>query len=375
MTEDKSKTLHHLENASVYEPFRDLLGDREPVSLPGDGVSTPKYENPPEEHKNLMNRLIYSGIVIPEKYDGTQDPQIWLDDYEDIANCNLWTENDKFARLISVLEGAPKDWFRNERKRNPAFNWTLFKIGLKDKYTNKCDNLLAYSKIMRRDQEKGEPLNSYWESKLGLIERTCPQMSTAERITHLFNGLKSGLYAKVIQKYVANPPETLEELYIMCKRAEDAYNFVQPRGEGSSRRIRFESNESREEQNQSSNRRERRDSPKPNDQMGQLVKAVQGLVRKIDDKERDDRRFNARRNAWTPRRESRETRTENERSQSSESGKRELSDQIEQTSSRSQRDLSNIQCYYCKENGHFANRCPKREQDRTKPKNELRRQN
>jgi hypothetical protein len=385
--EEKSKDLHHLESPSVYEGF-DLTG-RPLASIPGDGISTPKYEQPNEELKASMNRLVYSGIILPERYDGSSDPQVWLDDYNDIAAANLWNENDKFMRLISVLDGAPKDWFRNERKRNPRFNWQFFSEGLVEKYTNRVDSLMAHTRIMQRVQGKNEDLNSYWESKLGLIERVSPFMTTSEKISHMFNGLKPQLCSKIISKYVGTPPESLEQFYVMCKRAEDAYSFVQPRAEVTQRRAHFEVTEEPEAGTS------RRANKNTITQAEQLLRSMQGMYNRLEAREKELRRQAQRQNEWNPRRDFRDNGNrreppnmrdernqrdnrnmsrDNRRYNPPSNSPRQLTDEIRQTEERSRRDLSTIQCYYCKEMGHYANNCEKRERDNNTQKNE-RRQN
>jgi hypothetical protein len=318
MEEDKSHLLHHLESMSLYDTTNPV-DDRPVVSPPSERMATPAYQTTTIEQCGQMNRLVYAGLVLPDRYDGTGDPEVWLDDYESIADCNLWTESDRFMRLISVLEGAPRDWFKNERRRNPAFNWTLFKIGLKNRYTNQCRKLMAYNEILNRNQEKGETFNCYWESKLGLIERAMPTMSQNEKITHMITGLKHELYTKMVQKYVKKPPESLIDLYLKCKNAEDSINFVQ-NGEENPRRMRPDTPVPSNAASPKPRRRHQSNSSDSEDHMAQLVECMQSLVQRIEDK--DDE---------TKRQEKRDFLI---------------------------KDLSNARCYRCGEFRHYSRFCP-----------------
>ena len=216
--------LHHLETQSTYGAITQNAGRPMP-SIPEDGISTPRYEAPPEQHR--LNQIMYHGIINPTVYDGTTDPRVWLADYEDVADANLWDEDVKFKRLVSCLKGAPRIWFANEKKNNPAFNWIQFSRGLVANYTNSCDGLMSSINIMRRKQKKNEPFNNYWESKLNQIELTAPNMSIQEKMTHLLNGLKPELEAKIIPRYMASQPQTMGDLYQMIKRTDDAMAFTQ----------------------------------------------------------------------------------------------------------------------------------------------------
>src|SRR5213594_1803844 len=122
--------LHHIESASMYgDQLKDLKRPLPPILE--DGVSTPKYETLQDDTR--VSQIMYGGLINPIAYDGTTDPRHWLQYYSDVSDANLWTNDVKFKRLISCLEGAPLQWYRNEKFRNPTFNWPQFQKGLVEK--------------------------------------------------------------------------------------------------------------------------------------------------------------------------------------------------------------------------------------------------
>ena len=228
MTEPTTE-FHHLEAPSVYdEPHREYQRERRGTipSLPGDGISTPKYEVP-NGSKNVSQVML--GIITPHCYDGESNPKEWLAYFENVSEANNWNEDFKFKRLISCLKGSPLIWYQAEKLTNPTFNYPQFKKGLTEKFSNECDNFLSQINIMRRKQKPNETFNNYWYSKLSLMELTAPKMNPEEMIIHLFNGLRDGLYEKVLSKFIKKKPQTLEKMYNIIKAEDDAQTFTRSR--------------------------------------------------------------------------------------------------------------------------------------------------
>ena len=352
--------LHHLESASVYAEHMPNY-QRPAPPIPEDGPSTPRYEVPNEQRN--ISQIMYGGLINPIPYNGSTDPRQWLSYYSDVSDANLWSEDVKFKRLISCLEDAPLQWYRNEKQRNPTFNWTQFRRGLIEKYTNECDSFLSELNIMRRVQERNEPFNSYWENKRSLIELTAPQMSTKEKITQLFNGLRKELYDRVLPKYMATKPETLEEMYKLIKRADDAINFSQLRG--------------KELSNTQQTPREYVKQPYTgknfNQKDGQRFRKqglgeIKGLVdeylsqqlSKIGLAEGQNAKNRTVRFTEPKERANNDFRSNNGRNYGE---RNKFSNNTGTPSNQSKfqgRPMEEVQCWHCNDFGHFANRCPKK---------------
>ena len=374
--------LHHLESASVYgEQIREPLMNfhRTMPTIPED-ISTPPYEVPHEEPR--VNQIML-GLITPTSYDGTTDPREWLSYFNDVAEANLWNDDFKFKRLISCLKGAPLQWYRNEKSRNPSFNFTQFRRGLIEKYTNECDQFLSQINIMRMNQRKDQSLNEYWENKLSLIEMTAPTMSVAEKITHLFNGLNQDLYRKVISKYMTSRPETLEEMYRIIKRADDAMNFAtsrpaQPaeRFEGyrtSDRNRRFDNSpRGRPQFNQRTNNFGQRNQeikteaqPNQNSAINRLQRSFDSLSQRLSrlDFNPGQRQFNQDRRVTFADQPVRENRTQRPNFQRTnpvnpQGNNTQPKQNFENEGPIRRRDLSTVQCWTCGQLGHYSITCP-----------------
>jgi len=279
-------------------------------------------------------------------------------------------------------------WFFNERRKNSNFKWNHFKEGLMAKYTNTCDTLMAAAKIMRRKQMKGEPFNNYWESKLQIIESNAKSMPENEKMTHLLNGLEETLYSKVIEKYLGSPPTSIEQLYKMIKLTNDATTFSMPKVAFTQKKTRFDLSDC--EQFDSDDSQPKQTKHKHDAQMEKLIKSVQTLTNKMNDQQNRNRwnqqqqRTDNRRPNWPQdRRQTQPNNWSQDRRQAQQSNwstqpNTSTSNQVNQKpleqNERPRRDMSQVQCWYCNEFGHYANRCTKKQTSTQSPKNE-RRQN
>ena len=362
--------LHHLDSPSSYG---DLMRDptrRPPPMIPDDtGISTPKYETP-HEYRRMSQVML--GLITPEQYTGDTDPREWLAYYSDISDANCWDDDMKFKRLISCLKGSPLQWFRNEKMRNPDFNWQSFSDGLVSRYTNECSGFLSQYNVMRRNQGKNESFNSYWESKLSLIEINCPEMPEKEKVTHLFNGLNDELYNKVLNKFMSAKPEKIQALYEIIKKESDSMEFRQARQLG-----RIDGGIRRPDYNYRNRDQLRRDN-----QMDRLVKSFETLNQRLAQIEgRGQRQSN-----YNPPQERRVRFAED--SYQNKGPSNQNPDTIVKPNqsfrpnrqptgnyqNRPPRDLSTVQCWTCGQTGHYSTSCPTKPETKTEPKN-LRRQN
>jgi hypothetical protein len=219
--------LHHLETPSMYGEIQrepEIIHPRPPMALPvRDGISTPTYIVPNERSRDLLIPGLYA--IPPETFNGTKDPRRWLIQYEAISKANQWNNEMKFAQLIRALTDSPLLWYMNEiesaRKGGDYFGWDEFKRGLIDKYTNKFEGTLTEDEVLWLRQEDKESLNEYWEFKRSQMDIICPHLSEESKIGYLIKGLKPALKAKVWDKFVTKQPTDLVSAYDLVKKIDD----------------------------------------------------------------------------------------------------------------------------------------------------------
>jgi hypothetical protein len=385
---------HQLETPSTYAEGDFLQEARVLPTIPENVVpSTPRYEL---IDRKDVNQIILGGIIAPRVYSGDSDPTEWVKYYEMVCDANLWDNDVKFKRLISCLDGPPRLWFINQRNKNPNFGWAEFKAGVITNYTNQCDALLTLAKIQKRVQLPRENYNSYWENKVNLIETYAPKMELKDKLDHLFNGLDETLQAKVINKYVNNYPNSIDEMYTLVKQAADALNFVTPKGNSNQRRVRFESSSGTDDLNEgvvntnprrfNNNAPQRRDEsqnnrPQKDYRFERLVRSVDSLTQQLYRQQRNpgpsqqtgnnNRTFNPnyQRQNYQQRGYGNNYQAGVQSNSRPEVDNRNKGNNLESPvignntgQDRPQRrtapDLSTIQCYKCKNWGHYSNRCP-----------------
>ena len=388
-----AREFHHADDPELYADLLAPISDREEASryvheerseASRFNIQTPDYAIPNVRGNETNRQLNYGGLIRPNSFTGTTEPKNWLTEYEYIADANGWTTDGKFKRLVGYLEGNPRVWFFNERKKNPNFNWESFVQRFLDKYSNQCDKILVQTKISRVKQGKNESFDAYWDSKLQLIENSAPDMSTIDKMNHLFNGLEESLQNRVIEDFLREKPDSVEELYSLIKVKSDAINFITPKTNYTTPKERNTTKfEKRENKNFQSNQNKfqnfrgyQQQQRNPRYQNNFQTRSYQdNRDRQIDELIKtlslNAAQTQRPRPAW--RRDN--WKSGNERSSAddnkAQTSRGETTQREEKTQYRPKRDMSQTQCYRCKGFGHFANNCTAKID--TVPKN-LRRQ-
>jgi hypothetical protein len=250
MAESKnfSETFHHVENENVYDDLQsnsyeiESRQGNEPI-IDNFPILQPLLTAPPPPTPSPRSQM-YGVMVAPSPYNGESNPKMWLNEYEVIAEANLWNDDMKMRRLIGVLTGAARRWFLNQRMCSSELNWTTLKQGLIDRFSNSCDELMAQEKIMRTKQNKTD-FNLYWEDKVALIKSTSPHMTEKDVMTALINGLNKDLYPDVLKFLTIHPCNTLDELRNLIKNLSEVEHFVPEKYtnfNSNNRRVRFNAN-------------------------------------------------------------------------------------------------------------------------------------
>ena len=185
------------------------------------------------------------------------------------------------------------------------------------------------------------------------------------RLTFIVNGLDEALNAKVIDDFLANPPKSMEELYMLIKRKYDAMNFIQPQMDfAGQRRVRFndyELNDDRSRRNRDDRfqgrRSDRRDSYGNNSQMNQLVRSIQNLTNNFHRLNSATNTNNF--NSSNPNNNATSGPTNSNQptfGQNWFNGK----PQERANDQQLRKNYDNYQCYHCNKFGHISHNCPEK---------------
>ena len=315
--EEKRIDFHHLESESVYG---ETLQQRPLIPLPKDeasNVSTPRYDVP---QFGLVGQkgseMVYGGLLtFPKPFNEPMEPLTWLNEFEDTADGYSWDDEMKFKKVFSCLEGASKQWYSNEKRTDPDFNWIKFKKGLLKNFRNTCNPLFSDEIIQERVMSEEETLNSYWQDKINLISIYYPEMPVRSQISALFRGLEPELRKKIKDKYIEKTPTKLKDMYEMAKKSWDAMT------------IDVGVIKSDQKKNKA-----QKDMENHNKQLGKKIEKIDQELTQL--------------------------KKENSRLKQVTFGPNTKSDKDK---GNKPMDLSKVECYFCHEYGHYANRCPKKE--------------
>ena len=106
----------------------------------------------------------------PPTFNGDQDPEEWLEDFESAAQLNGWAAAAKLANFGLFLAGPAKKWFRNTRQPDswadvPGVNEAAARPGMKSYFLATFQPAdyprRLLDKLRNRKQGPVEPLLHY----------------------------------------------------------------------------------------------------------------------------------------------------------------------------------------------------------------------
>ena len=145
-----------------------------------------------------------------------------------VSKANRWDERAKVERLFTALEGPPESFFCHYIQEHPLVNWEMIKAEIIRTFPNTSDNFNSIASILNRKQGENESFDSYWFSKLELIDIKRPNLRNRDKIDLLIDGLKPTLKSKVMYKLVGRQVENLDEMREIVRETNDLVKFKTP---------------------------------------------------------------------------------------------------------------------------------------------------
>jgi len=133
--------------------------------------------------------------VFEEKYN---KPSEWLQDFENIASINEWSDNQKISFVSLSLVGKSKRWY-NTLVEKP--NWSDFKQLFIDRYETK-NNSETLRKLRSIKKFDNESLQDYLDRCLELFHRVDGELSDIVKCDYVSAGLNYQLQTKMIDKKI-----------------------------------------------------------------------------------------------------------------------------------------------------------------------------
>jgi hypothetical protein len=171
---------------------------------------------------NLSTQLLLKGIQPVEKFTGTddQDPVTWLQDVDELFEATKTEKNDRRRLLPMYFGDDAKKWFRSIQ---PHSQYDEFKQQFITAFTSSAHKLKIASKLINRQQNNNESVQSYYYDMLTLCKRFNEDMKEDEKMAYIQRGLKPSIK----QHIIINDPENCQELFEQAKRIETAATIIQ----------------------------------------------------------------------------------------------------------------------------------------------------
>lgn len=138
-----------------------------------------------------------------------QDPGKWLKEYERVAKYNRWEDMMCLANVYFFLDGTAKQWFENNEA--VLTSWDIFAKELKTAFGDTTHYVRrAEEQLKCRAQKPGESTQSYIQSVLGLCHEANPNMTEAEKVSHLMKGVAEDVYQALVIKEITNTADFIK---------------------------------------------------------------------------------------------------------------------------------------------------------------------
>lgn len=299
---------------------------------------------------------VYGQMIPPKVYDGKSDPRMWLSHYNAISEANLWNAQMKLKRVIGSLDGPAYTWFMNRRSIGQMTTWPSFEEALVARFSNALDKFML-TQTIRDIKMKGKDFDNYFETKYGLIKSHLKDISEYDVMTYIFEGLPEDLKKRVMEQLLSRRCETAEELRILIREIMEVDNFRKEDTFGSLRRSRSHSNAYVEIEREN-NWQPRSEFNRSDRRVRQLEKELKQLKNIVQDNREQNREL--RQTIPNYGRKNQVTNDNNWKKNIQCFGCKNFGHYSNECPIKTPVTSSSIECYNCHENGHVSKECPKR---------------
>jgi hypothetical protein len=175
--------------------------------------------------RRVRKMRVPKGLKLPhdqEKYDGSQEPTLWLSDYLQAVQILGGTRATAMQSLQLHLTGAAQSWL-NTLPNDSIGSWGELESQFARNFRSTYKRPTSLEEVKPCVQQKGETLRSYIQ-RWSVIKNSAEDISD-ERATYAFS---SGLRrTDLVEKIGRARPKTVSELIETVNRftdGEDAYN-------------------------------------------------------------------------------------------------------------------------------------------------------
>lgn len=132
-------------------------------------------------------------VIQPQKFSGdTSDYESWLKRFNMSAQANDWDDTIKRKKIVGYLESSALKWYMSYQEKNASSNWIDFVKSMDAAFLQKRKEI-SFARLSERKFLENERLLDYIYDKKDLCLSYNPQMSDAEIVGHLINGLRGEL--------------------------------------------------------------------------------------------------------------------------------------------------------------------------------------
>jgi hypothetical protein len=175
--------------------------------------------------KGSQKTRVPKGFKLPhdqEKYDGSQEPMLWLSDYLQAVQILGGTRATAMQSLQLHLIGAARSWL-NTLPNNSIGSWGELKNQFARNFRSTYKRPASLEEVKSCVQRKDETLHSYIQ-RCSVIKNSAEDVSDKREIDAFSTGLHR---SDLVEEVERTKPRTVSELMEVANRfadGEDAYN-------------------------------------------------------------------------------------------------------------------------------------------------------